>query len=331
MNGTEKVGTSIVKATESAAIALTPETITRYVNPHATGQEIALFLNQCAMFGLNPFKREIYLIKYSQKDPATFVVGYETYIKRAERTGKWAGMESGTEDGKDGMPIKAWAKVYRKDWERPLCHEVFWTEYAQYKDEWANNQKTGNRILTKFWKEKPRTMLKKVAIEQAMRMAFPDEFAGMPYAAEEMPIEHERLPVAEIKPDYEASKDKPLPRVRDEFDPDAPAPKGEGEFPGDDIAAQAEHGPEPGQVALRQLEQFAKAKSALAKLGVNEAELWEWIHKFTAKTYKVAHLDLADFAPDQIDGIVTYLGAWKKNIEEKRATKAAQEKAREKK
>jgi hypothetical protein len=155
-----------------------------------------------------------------------------------------------------------------------------------------------------------------------------------------MPIEHERLPVAEIvidkaadpvidaqtkaKAEYESSKKKPLKNVKDEFsDP--------GEFPGDDIAAQAEHGPEQGQPALRQLEQFAKAKSALAKLGVNEAEMWEWIHKFTAKTYKVAHLDLADFAPDQIDGIVTYLGAWKKNIDEKRAAKSAEEKANDKK
>jgi len=135
---------------------------------------------------------------------------------------------------------------------------------------------------------------------------------------------HGDINAAKTRAEYEASKKKPLKNVKDEF-------TNPGEFPGDDIAAQAEHGPEQGQVALRQLEQFAKAKSALAKLGINEAELWEWIHKFTAKAYKVAHLDLADFAPDQIDGIVTYLGAWKKNIEEKRATKAAQEKAREKK
>jgi phage recombination protein Bet len=183
----------IVKATESAAIELSPITIKRYVNQYASDQEIALFLNQCAMFGLNPFKREIYLIKYGADKPATFVVGYEVYLKRAERTTKWTGMESGTEDDpKTGKPLKAWAKVYRKDWTAPLYHEVYLEEYIQ---------KTREGQPTQFWAGKPRTMLKKVAISQAFRMAFPDEFAGMPYTAEEMPIDHAKLPATEIKAD----------------------------------------------------------------------------------------------------------------------------------
>lgn len=150
------------------------------------------------MFGLNPFKREIYLIKYGN-NPATFVVGYEVYLKRAERSDKWNGLESGTEGDVTGM--KAWAKVYRKDWDKPLYHEVYYDEYAQYKDEWIDGKKTGKKTLTKFWAEKPRTMLKKVAICQAFRMAFPDEFAGMPYTAEEMPVDHSRLPAAEVVPE----------------------------------------------------------------------------------------------------------------------------------
>ncbi len=188
---------AIVKATESAAIELSPVTIKRYVNQYASDQEIALFLNQCKMFGLNPFKREIYLIKYSANQPATFVVGYEVYLKRAERTEKWDGFESGT-DGKDG-DLKAWVKVYRKDWSKPLYHEVYYEEYAQFKDEYQDGKKTGQKTLTRFWAEKPRTMLKKVAISQAFRMAFPDEFAGMPYTMEEMPVDHAKLPTAEIK------------------------------------------------------------------------------------------------------------------------------------
>ena len=181
---------SIMKVTESAAIELTPKTIKAYINQYATDQEIALFLNQCAMFQLNPFKREIYLIKYSSNQPATFVVGYEVYLKRAERTDKWAGMESGTEDDpKTGRTLKAWAKVYRKDWTACLYHEVYLEEYIQ---------KTKEGEPTRFWKDKPRTMLKKVAISQAFRMAFPDEFAGMPYTAEEMPVDHAKIPAAEV-------------------------------------------------------------------------------------------------------------------------------------
>jgi len=195
---------SIVKVTESAAIELTPKTIKAYINQYATDQEIALFLNQCAMFQLNPFKREIYLIKYSPKDPATFVVGYEVYLKRAERSDKWNGLESGTMA--EGENLKAWAKVYRKDWTAPLYHEVYLDEYIQYKDEWLDGAKTGNKIPTKFWASKPKTMLKKVAISQAFRMAFPDEFAGMPYTSEEMPVDHEKLPAAEVVVDADPIK-----------------------------------------------------------------------------------------------------------------------------
>jgi phage recombination protein Bet len=181
---------SLVKATEATAIELTPKTVKAYLSPNATDQEVALFLNQCVMFELNPFKREIYLIKYGS-NPATFVVGYEAYLKRAERTGKYAGMKSGTvDDSKTGKPIKAWVKVYRKDWTEPLEHEVYLDEYIQ---------KTKEGQPTRFWNEKPRTMLKKVAISQAFRMAFPDEFAGMPYTAEEMPVDHSKLPATEVK------------------------------------------------------------------------------------------------------------------------------------
>jgi phage recombination protein Bet len=179
---------SLVKATEATAIELTPKTVKAYINQYATEQEVALFLNQCVMFGLNPFKREIYLIKYSANQPATFVVGYEVYLKRAERSNKWAGLESGTTG--DGKELKAWAKVYRKDWTNPLYHEVYLDEYIQ---------RTKEGQPTRFWADKPKTMLKKVAISQAFRMAFPDEFAGMPYTDAEMPVDHSKLPATEVK------------------------------------------------------------------------------------------------------------------------------------
>ena len=65
--------TALVKAVDDAAIIpLTKENIVKLVNPHASPEEVALFLNVCAMFQLNPFKREIYLIKYDPKDKASF-------------------------------------------------------------------------------------------------------------------------------------------------------------------------------------------------------------------------------------------------------------------
>jgi len=182
----KKTQTAITKSEKEGVLQVTPETVKKYINRHATEQEIVLFLNQCKMFDLNPFKREIHLIKYSDRDPATFVVGYDVYLKRANRSKLWAGMESGIKG--TGNNMIAWVKVYRKDWAQPLYHEVDFEEYAKYK-------KDGE--LTRFWKEKPKTMLKKVAISQAFRMAFPEDFAGMPYTVEEInSVDPQRLPDA---------------------------------------------------------------------------------------------------------------------------------------
>ena len=160
---------------QAMELKLTPANVLQYINPKASKEEVVLFLNQCQMFGLNPFKREIYLIKYSKDDPAQFVVGYEVYLKRADRSKNWNGIAFGTEGS--GSDMKAWCKVYRKDWKEPLFHEVDFEEYAQ-------RTKAGQ--LNRFWEKKPKTMLKKVAIAQSLRLAFPDEFAGMPFIVEEV-------------------------------------------------------------------------------------------------------------------------------------------------
>ena len=166
-------------APDENIIALRQDTIKNYICPKATPQEIAMFLNTCAMFDLNPFKKEIYLIKYGNY-AATTVVGYQAYLKRAERSGKWAGIASGIKEGTKGDDLTAWAKAWRTDWKEPAYVEVDYSEYVQ---------KTGNGDPNKFWKEKPKTMLKKVAVSQVLRLAFPDETASLPYTMFETDIE----------------------------------------------------------------------------------------------------------------------------------------------
>jgi len=178
-----KKNTNVPERVSMGGNPLTPETITKedvkkLISADATDKEIAIFLQIAKLNKLNPFKREIYLVKY-QNQPAHIVTGYETYLKRAERSGKYAGFKVWTEG--EGNGLKACIEVRRKDWEQPLYHEVEYSEYAQRK-------KDGS--LTRFWKEKPKTMLKKVVISQAFRYAFPDELAGMPCISEEMPIDN---------------------------------------------------------------------------------------------------------------------------------------------
>ena len=157
---------------------ITPEDVKNFFCKEATQNEVMLFLNIAKMNGLNPFKRELHLIKYGTA-PATIVTGYETYLKRAERSKMWNGMKVWTEG--IGENMKACCEIYRKDWEHPYYHEVYYEEYVGMK-----NNTDGTKSPNKFWREKPRTMLKKVVLSQAFRLAFPDEMGGLPYTVEEI-------------------------------------------------------------------------------------------------------------------------------------------------
>lgn len=136
------------------------------------------FIDIAQAYGLNPFKREIYAIQY--KDKFNIIVGYETYLKRAERTGKLDGWEC-VSTGSDSESWKATLTIYRKDWKRPFIHEVCFNEVAN---------------TTPIWQKMPVFMMKKVCIAQGFRLCFPDELGGMPYTSEEVAeVENVNTPV----------------------------------------------------------------------------------------------------------------------------------------
>ncbi|GAB3948413.1 hypothetical protein GCM10028805_22740 [Spirosoma harenae] len=141
--------------------------------------ETAQFLQIAKAYQLNPFKREIYATKYEGNAQSfSIIVGYETYLKRAERSGKLNGWEVTFSEYEDGE-FSATITIYRKDWDRPFSWEVFYSEQVQT---------TRDGKVTKFWSKK-RQQLRKVAISQGMRLAFPDENGGLPYTSDEMPSE----------------------------------------------------------------------------------------------------------------------------------------------
>jgi len=139
--------------------------VKRYIAPNATDKELFMFMGIAKSYGLNPLKREIHFVKYGSA-PASIIVGYEIYLKRAERTGKLDGWKCWIEGDKAIIEIK------RKDQSIPIKWEVDRKEFDK-------QQST--------WKAMPNFMLKKVAIAQGFRLAFPDELGGLPYLAEELP------------------------------------------------------------------------------------------------------------------------------------------------
>lgn len=159
--------------TDAGQVELSPEIIKSYLVPpdsKITDQEIGFFLQTCKFQKLNPFMKEIYIVKYGNY-PAAFITAKDTFLKRAKKNDTYRGHEVGiSEDGKT-----AWAEVYIKDFEKPIRCEVEYDEYVALKDGKPN----------KMWESKPRTMLKKVSLVQALREAFPQDLGGL-YEREEI-------------------------------------------------------------------------------------------------------------------------------------------------
>jgi len=188
--------TSVVKKSPQSHTEqeLTIETIKRYINPRVTDQEAYIFLQICKARRLNPFTGEVHLIKYSNTEPATIVVGKDAFTKRAEEHETFDGFKAGiivrTKDGKiehregsavypDETLVGGWARVQRKDRSIPFYNEVTLSEYTQYKK---------NGEVQRFWREKPATMVRKVALVQSLREAFPSDLGGL-YDQSEMGVE----------------------------------------------------------------------------------------------------------------------------------------------
>jgi len=149
----------------------TAEEVKKYLCPKADDSEIFMFLHSARALGLNPFKKEIYLIKYDEKGKAAIVTSYEVFIKKAQSNPNYGGMKSWLEYDGDGNILKAICEIYRKDWDKsknPFHWEIDFKEYN-----------TGYSL----WKVKPKTMALKTVIGQAHRLAFAEETLGLPIIA----------------------------------------------------------------------------------------------------------------------------------------------------
>ena len=177
----------------SKQVTITPNDIhkmiaTGYVKP--SYEETMVFLHTCKDLGLNPFLKDAYLMKYSDREPATIVVGKNAFMKRAEANSMYRGFQAGliveSAEGeieyKEGSFVSknlnvlgGWCKVYRDDRTNPFLVEVDIEEYIGRKKGGEVNQQ---------WSTKQKTMIRKVAIVQCLREAFPQELSAM-YVEEE--------------------------------------------------------------------------------------------------------------------------------------------------
>lgn len=180
----------------------------------ASDDELSVFLTIAKRSGLDPFSKQIYMIRRWNSDVNRYIYAPQTSIDGfrliAERTGDYQGQNGPFWCGEDGVwkdfwfskepPIASKVAVLRKGFTAPLWGISNYSEFLQ-------TTKSGD--ANSMWKKMPAVMLAKCAESQALRKAFPLDLGGIYTDAEFGEEEEKKSPpmnVAHvIKPDIAAS------------------------------------------------------------------------------------------------------------------------------
>lgn len=151
----------------------------QFFPPNATDSDMQYCIAVAKSFNLNPILKQIFFVERKAKINGEWhskiepLAGRDSFLTLAHRSGKFAGIKSDcflkdkpvfiNGEWQNKKELVAIAQVYKKGHETPFEAEVRYDEYVQM---------TNDGRITKFWAEKPETMLKKVAESQALRKAF---------------------------------------------------------------------------------------------------------------------------------------------------------------
>ncbi|CYY62325.1 phage recombination protein Bet [Streptococcus suis] len=159
--------------------------VKRYFDPQnllsekQVGQALSLIKGR----NLNPLANEVYIVAYKNNKTGgvefSLIVSKEAFLKRAAQSPNYEGFEAGVvvidENGiqteRKGsliLPtdklVGGWARVYRKNFKVPVEIYLSLAEYNKGKS---------------TWNSMPATMIRKTALVNALREAFPEDLGNM--------------------------------------------------------------------------------------------------------------------------------------------------------
>jgi phage recombination protein Bet len=211
------------------------ELLKRTIAKNCTNDELALFVQTCKRMRLDPFARQIFVVRrwdssvgekgHDGKPKGAMVaqsqVSIDGFRLVAERTGQYRGQTQPMWCGKDGKwtdvwladepPAAAKVGVYRAGFAEPLTRVAVYISYVQEKRDGGPNS---------MWAKYPDVMLAKCAESLALRAAFPNELSGV-YTTDELPPPADEAPTRAPR----------LPKERPTLDSIAAEPSGGGERP----------------------------------------------------------------------------------------------------
>ena len=207
-----------------------------------TQADVEVFFHQAKRSGLDPFRREIYMITRKTKNgpKATIQTGIDGFYKIADRVTRATG-------GTWGIPETLWCGP-NGQW------RDVWLEETPPAAAKVTVERNGSRFTTvatsaeynagsPMWQKMPARMIAKCAEALAIRRAFPDDLSGL-YTSEEM-----------------AQADSPAP---------APRPQAQQSQGGSRLAQAMGQRPQPQPEPWQA--QWAELKDALAAAGLAPAE-----------------------------------------------------------
>ena len=163
--------------------------------PRLTVSDFQSFIVKAQTFGADPLKEHIYLIPFNMQvyDPVTrkkeskrmasVVFSYHFQLARAEEHPQYDGhtLTEGIGDYFDVVKSEVIkqpyydCEVYRKDRTRPVNFRAWFPEFKKTKQDWD----TKKEVLNAQWSSQPMNMLRKCALMNALKQAFPQELNGM--------------------------------------------------------------------------------------------------------------------------------------------------------
>jgi len=217
MSNNEILSKPVVYEANGQEVKLTGVMVKNYLtrgNDTVSEQEIVMFINLCRYQKLNPFLNEAYLVKF-KGSPAQLITSKEAYMKRAFEHPKFDGIRAGiiVQRGEETLELEGsfslpgdqllggWAEVYVKDKKYPYVTKINLEEFNK-------GQAT--------WRAMPKTMIRKTALVQALREAFPDNLGAM-YTEEEQGMAKETSTVVEeVSEEIEENANRQVIDIDDE-------------------------------------------------------------------------------------------------------------------
>jgi phage recombination protein Bet len=182
------------KASDGTEVKLTPATVTKYIltgDQNVSDKDVFGFMMKCQARHLNPLAGDAYMTCFKGK--ASVIVSKDYFLRTATQQPTFDGLKAGVVVAnkhtgelayREGSIVGAasetlvggWAEVYDKGRRVPSRAEVSLAEYDQHRSMWRDPSQGG----------KPATMIRKVALVQALREAYPGAYGGL-YDSAEMP------------------------------------------------------------------------------------------------------------------------------------------------